>query len=82
MTKLDRVKASVIVCVYNRGATVVACLQSLAAMDFADFELVLVDDASTDDTPQRLLEFQRTNPMIHVTIVRNDRNRGVSGARN
>lgn len=51
-------------------------------MDFRDFELVLVDDGSTDDTPERLRAFRNAYPELAVTIVRNERNLGVAGARN
>lgn len=76
------VRASVIICVYNRGHEAQACLDSLLAMDYNDYELVLVDDASTDDTPVLLEAFQQSHPDTAVTIVRNEYNRGVSGARN
>jgi GT2 family glycosyltransferase len=74
--------ASIIVCVYNRGRQVGACLASLLALDRHDFEIVLVDDGSTDDTPERLRQFQAEHPEAAVVIVRNPRNLGMSGARN
>jgi GT2 family glycosyltransferase len=43
---------------------------------------VLVDDASTDATPRRLAQFKAAHGEVPVTIVRNARNLGVSGARN
>lgn len=41
---------SVIVPVYNAGPFLDRCLQSLAASGFRDYECIVVDDASTDDT--------------------------------
>ncbi len=79
---MAEVQASVIVCVYNRGAEVLHCLDSILSSDFDDCEIVLVDDASTDDTPSRLAVFAESHPDRRVTIVRNKRNLGVSGARN
>ena len=51
-------------------------------MDHQDFEIVLVDDASTDDTPRQLKAFRENHPDKLITITRNERNLGVSGARN
>jgi GT2 family glycosyltransferase len=73
---------TIVICVYNRGEEVQTCLRSLLDLAASDYEIVLVDDCSTDDTPERLLEFQRTHTYVPVTIVRNAINRGVSGSRN
>lgn len=43
-------KVSVIVCSYNGGQTLEACLRSLKKLNYADYEVVLVDDGSTDNT--------------------------------
>jgi GT2 family glycosyltransferase len=75
-------RASVVICVYNRPAQVVRCLDSLLRSDYADFEIVLVDDGSTDETPARLDEFKRAHPGRAVTVVRLPRNGGLSAARN
>ena len=76
------VAASVVVCVYNRSRQAVECLDSLLASDFESFEIVAVDDASTDDSARVLEEWRRAHPRIAMTVVRNARNLGVSGARN
>lgn len=41
---------SVIVPAYNSEATIAACVESILAQSFADMELVVVDDGSTDGT--------------------------------
>ena len=74
--------ASVIVCVYNRGKQVQACLDSLLAMEHSDFEFVLVNDGSTDDTARRLEDFRTEHPDRAVTVVHNRCNLGTAGARN
>ena len=45
-------KASVIVCSYNGGKTLDRCLASLKEINYPDYEVILVDDGSTDDTQQ------------------------------
>jgi glycosyltransferase involved in cell wall biosynthesis len=45
-------KLSVIVPVRNGGMTLARCLQGLAESDYSHFEVIVVDDWSTDNTPQ------------------------------
>ena len=75
-------RSSIVVCVYNRGEEVQDCLQSLLQLSDRDFEIVLVDDCSTDDTPVQLEAFKASHPDVRVTIVCNASNLGVSGSRN
>ncbi len=74
--RLDRYpKVSVIVCSYNGGKTLDRCLESLHAVDYPDYEVVLVDDGSKDNTP----EIAAKHPWI-VSI--RQENFGLSVARN
>lgn len=66
---------SVVVASFNGEETLRACLDSLAALDYPDYEVILVDDGSTDDTP----EISRLYPWVKT--IRHD-NRGLSAARN
>lgn len=68
-------RVSVVVCSYNGGATLDECLRSLLALDYPDFEVVLVDDGSTDDTRAIAARFP-TVRAIHQS------NQGLSAARN
>lgn len=45
-----RPKVSLIVTTYNVGPYIERCINSIAAQSFRDFELIVVDDASTDQT--------------------------------
>src|SRR5262249_32976802 len=50
---LSRVpKVSVVVASYNGARTLKACLDSLVRLNYPDYEIILVDDGSTDDTGQ------------------------------
>lgn len=69
---------SVIVPVYNAGEYLAPCIESVLAQTFADFELILVDDASTDDSGEVCDSFN--DPRIRV--IHKGENGGVSAARN
>ena len=48
---------SIIVTAYNIESYIEQCLDSVAAQTLGDFEVIVVDDGSTDSTPQRIAEF-------------------------
>ncbi len=68
-------RVSVIVCSYNGGRTLEACLRSLQKIDYPDYEVVLVDDGSTDDTQETMKKFTGVRNIVQ-------RNMGLSSARN
>jgi len=70
---------SVIVPVYNVQDHVGACLASLRAQHFTDFEAIVIDDGSTDDSLVRLRAAIGDDPRF--AVIAQD-NRGLSGARN
>src|ERR1700722_4833051 len=69
-------KVSTIVAVYNGANTVDRALRSIFAQTFADNEVIVVDDGSTDDTASVLARF---GDRIRVIT---QPNRGLSSARN
>ncbi len=70
---------SVIVPVYNTAAYLEECLNSLCAQTFRDFELICVDDGSTDKSSQILEKFAKKYPFIRVLT---QTNQGQGAARN
>ena len=69
---------SVVITAWNRVGTVERAIASVHAQTFQDYEIVLVDDASTDDIAG-LFEAKR---WPRVRFVRNAVNRGIAGAKN
>jgi glycosyltransferase involved in cell wall biosynthesis len=69
---------SVIVPTHDRAAMLLRAIDSVLAQTFGDFELIVVDDASTDDTAERLGE--RPDPRIRC--LRNAVAGGAPRARN
>jgi glycosyltransferase involved in cell wall biosynthesis len=63
--------------VYNGEALLAAALASLLAQTFADFELIVCDNASTDATREIVEDVAARDP--RVTYVRNERNIGANG---
>ena len=69
---------SVIVTTYNNEKYIKACLDSLLAQTFQDFEIVVIDDGSTDQTSKVLNQYSANSRLkIH-----HQPNAGVSAARN
>lgn len=70
-------RAAVILLNWNQKEMTLACLRSLAGVDYPSFFTVLVDNASEDGSVEAVeADFPQ------VTVIRNDRNLGVAGGRN
>lgn len=74
--KRENPLVSVIIPTYNRGWTLKEAIDSVLAQDFTDFELIVVDDGSSDNTQDILSSYKED------IIVLKQNNKGVSSARN
>lgn len=72
-------KVSVIIPVYNVECYLARCLDSVLAQTYTDFELILVDDGSTDASPAICDSYARKDERVRVF---HQENKGVSAARN
>jgi O-antigen biosynthesis protein len=70
----DAARVSVVVCTYNGSATLRACMEGLMDLNHPDFEVIVVDDGSTDTCSEIACEYD-------VRLIRTE-NRGLSAARN
>lgn len=78
---LEEPVASIVIVTYNNLALTRKCVDSvLSAGGYVRIELVLVDNASTDQTPEYLRELEQTHPNVRVIL--NETNRGFSAANN
>lgn len=68
-------KASVVLLSWNGMEFLPACLDALQAQDYADFEVVVVDNSSSDGSADFMAE---QHP--HVQLLRNEYNLGFAGA--
>lgn len=57
---------SVIVPIYNVGAYLEQCIQSICSQTYRDLEIILVDDGSTDNCPEICEAYRQKDPRIRV----------------
>jgi glycosyltransferase involved in cell wall biosynthesis len=68
-------KVSVIVACYNGGRTLQPCLDSLGRLHYPSYEVIVVNDGSTDITPQVISHYKNFHPLTQT-------HQGLSVARN
>jgi len=71
---------SVLMTAYNRAPYIASSIESVLAQTFTDFELLIVDDQSTDGTLAVARDYERRDSRIRVVV--NDRNFGDYANRN
>lgn len=67
-------KVSIVSPTYNHEKYVAKTIQSLLTQTFQDFELIITDDASTDNNIEEILKFQDSR----ITLLRNESNQGIT----
>src|SRR5215469_18852161 len=72
--EVDWPNVSVIVCSYNGARTLRQCLDAVTSLDYPNYEVIVVNDGSTDDTPAIVQNYP-------VRLI-NQPNKGLSAARN
>ncbi len=73
-------RISVIIPVYNSGKYLARCLDGMEAQTFSEFEVLVVDDKSTDDSREIVKSYQARDPRINLIAL--DVNVGSGIARN
>ena len=74
-------EVSVLVAVYNAAATLPRCLDSLLNQTLTPVQIICIDDASTDASPQILRHYQQQHPTC-IDVVELTENHGQAYARN
>ena len=69
---------SVIIPVYNKTTYIGRCLKSIFSQDFPSFEVIAVDDGSTDASGKMCDQWAETEPRLNVYHIPNS---GVTAAR-
>ena len=76
--KRDTTLASVVIATHNRADLLNKAVRSILDQAYQDFEIIIIDDASDDDTEQVIKSFNNTKIIYH----RNQVKAGLSAARN
>ena len=76
---MDKCRLSIIVPVYNAEDYLDRCLISIVEQDFASYEVILVDDGSSDSSPLICDRYSDADPRFRTI---HKKNGGVSSARN
>lgn len=71
-------KVSVIIAAYNRAHLIGRALRTVLEQTYNDFEVIIVDDASTDNTENVIKSFDDAR----IKYIRHDKNKGAAAAWN
>ena len=66
---------SIVIPAYNYGHFLAAALESVLIQNRSDIQILVIDDASDDDTPKIAQQYSD-----HIQYVRNEKNLGAGGA--
>ena len=77
-------KVSIIIPVYNAEKFLCKCIDSVLSQTFEGWEMILVDDCSTDNTLEDIQSIINVNANgnVKISLLRQERNQGPSAARN
>lgn len=74
-------KVSIIIPVYNTDKYLRNCLDSILAQTMTNYEIILVDDHSTDNSYNIMRSYEQYNPKV-IKVIRTNKNSGPGTARN
>lgn len=75
-------EVSVIIPIYNGANYLLECLESIKTQTFNNFELIIVNDGSTDQTETILEAFFNENPKMTISYIKHEINKGLPSALN
>lgn len=77
---MDSKKFSIIICVYNLETLISRAIDSVLNQEFKDFEIVIFNDGSTDNTLSVLNKYKELYQ--NITVINSEKNIGLGGGRN
>ncbi len=73
---------SIIIPAYNAAETITNMLDSIVQQDYTNYEIIIIDDKSTDKTRKVTEKFIATHPNVTIRLVEQSKNQGAASARN
>ena len=73
-------RVSIIVVTYNNEKDIVDCLNSILSQDYQNFEIVIVDNSSTDNTVMKIMEL--SGKYQGIRLIQSKENTGYAGGNN
>lgn len=73
---------SIVIPLYNKSYSIKKCINSVLSQSYEKFEIIIVNDGSTDDSLSKIQELYSTEINNEVIKIINQQNQGVSVARN
>lgn len=77
---MNKPQVSIIIATHNRDHLLPKAVDSIINQSWQDFEIIIVDDCSSDNTAQAICDLERKDPRIHS--IRSEQNIGPGAARN
>ena len=72
---------SIVIPAYNSAKSICTTLNSVCAQTFLNYEIIVVDDGSSDNTYKLVKNWSNKNPFIKLKLIHQE-NKGIGGARN
>lgn len=79
---MDEIFFSIVIPVWNREKSIIRCLNSIVNQAFGNYEIIVVNDASTDETRINVEKFIQQQSNIKIYLINLKDNKGVCYARN
>jgi glycosyltransferase involved in cell wall biosynthesis len=75
---MDSVLISIIIASYNGRQFILKALEQIKKQSFKEYEIIIVDDASTDDSVEIIKKWASENPNIRLSLIKNEANMGIN----
>ena len=82
MKATRQMNISIVIPVYNKAAFVLDSIESCLWQTYKDFEIIIIDDSSEDDSFQLINDYVANNNQCLIRVFKNKQNKGVSYSRN
>ena len=73
---------SVLIPAHNEEKVIVRCLESVCASSYQNLQILVVDDASVDNTAKLVRDYILRHPQYNIALLRRRKNSGKGGALN